>query len=68
MTIMKKLKRYRADWIDLGLTKFAVFFVTLLAAKWWPVLTALPWFCYLTAGILIAARPMMNFLRTPGGK
>jgi hypothetical protein len=68
MTIAEKMKRYRADWIDLGLTKFAVFFMTLLAAKWWPVLTALPWFCYLAVGLLAAARPMTNFLRTSGGK
>jgi hypothetical protein len=68
MTIMERMKRYRADWIDLGLTKFAVFTVTLLAAKWWPVLTSLPWFCYMAAGILIAVKPMADFLRTPGGK
>lgn len=64
MTVIEKMKRYRADWIDLGMTKFAVFFVTLLAAKWWPILTALPWVCYLAVGLLAAARPMIHFMKT----
>ncbi len=64
MMIAEKMKRYQADLTDLGLTKLAVFTVTLLAAKWWPVLTALPWFCYLAVGLLAAARPMMTFMKT----
>ena len=68
MKLLEKMNRYRADLMDLGLTKFAVFAVTLLAAKWWPVLTALPWFCYLAVGLLAAVRPMANFLRPAGGK
>ncbi|MDM7926535.1 MAG: hypothetical protein QUS35_11020 [bacterium] len=66
--ISEKMKRYQADLTDLGLTKFAVFAVTLLAAKWWPVLTSLPWFCYLAVGLLMAARPMAHFLKTTAGK
>lgn len=68
MEVTEKMRRYRADWVDLGLTKFAVFLVTLMAAKWWPILTSLPWFCYATAGVLVSARPMVNFMKTAGGK
>ncbi|MFA5333385.1 MAG: hypothetical protein WC376_02735 [Candidatus Nanoarchaeia archaeon] len=47
--------------LDLGLTKFAVIFVTLAVAKLWSPILSLDWYWYLMFGIILAIKPLSNF-------
>ncbi|MCG2717835.1 MAG: hypothetical protein L6408_03240 [Nanoarchaeota archaeon] len=58
-----KAKEKNLDVWDIGLIKWSVLFITLLAVKFWPVLASLDWYWYLAAGIVVGARPMYRFFR-----
>ncbi|MBL7996749.1 hypothetical protein JNM05_15390 [bacterium] len=60
MNILAKISTYRADWLDLGLTKIAVFGVTLFLAKIWEPILGLDWYWYLILGIAASIRPFMT--------
>ncbi len=49
------------DFWDIGLTKWTMFFFTLLLVKFWPVLLSLDWYWYLLATIILAIRPLTHF-------
>lgn len=54
-------KNSNMDVFDTGLTKWTVFFFTILLVKFWPVLTTLDWYVYLIAAIILAIRPVYHF-------
>ena len=56
----KKAKKMDA-W-DIGFTKLAVFFFTLLLVKFWPAIASLDWYWYLGLAVIAAIRPMSRFL------
>ncbi len=63
--IIDKLNKMHknTDVFDTGLTKWAVFFFTLMLVQFWPVLISLDWYWYLIAAIICAIRPMYHFLK-----
>ncbi|KAB2877950.1 hypothetical protein F9K33_15000 [bacterium] len=63
MRILTQLSSYRADWLDVGLTKIAVFFATLFLAKVWGPILGLEWYWYLILGIIASIKPFMTAIR-----
>ncbi len=59
----EKLKLYKADMVDVGLTKWAVFSATLLLAKLWEPVLSLNWYWYLLIFLVAVIRPMVNFIK-----
>jgi hypothetical protein len=68
MGFFRKLKRYRAGWLDTGLIKGSVLAFALLVAKLWTPILSLPWIVYLAVCAAAAVRPVVNFLKTPSGE
>jgi len=54
----KMVKKLKGN--DLPLIKLSVFSITLLLAKFWPVLLSLNWYWYLIVGVLAAIKPMKH--------
>jgi len=63
MNIINIFKNYKADWLDVVLTKIAVFAGALFIAKIWSPILSLDWYWYVIIWILAAVKPMMNFFR-----
>ena len=63
MNIIKKVTNYKADWIDIAMTKIAVIAATLFFAKLWSPLLILDWYWYLCVWILMAIRPFNTFYK-----
>jgi hypothetical protein len=61
MNIINALKDYRADWVDVGLIKIAVFAGTLFIAKLWNSILGLDWYWCLLVWIIAAIKPLMTF-------
>lgn len=69
MKFIDQLSTFRADWLDVGLTKIAVFGATLFLAKIWTPILGLEWYWYLILGIVASIRPFVTairWLRKPG--
>lgn len=60
MRILTQLSTYKAGWLDVGLTKIAVFGATLFLAKLWEPILGLEWYWYLILSIVAAVRPFMT--------
>ena len=52
-----------SDIYDVSLTKGAVFFATLFLVKFWPELSSLDWYLYITIALILAIRPTYHFLK-----
>lgn len=63
MSIIEKLTSFKADWIDVGLIKIAVFAATLLLAKVWEPILSLEWYWYLIICVVTAIRPFITFYK-----
>jgi hypothetical protein len=63
MEIINRFKNYKADWIDVALTKIAVFTAALFIAKLWNPILDLDWYWYLIIWVLAAVKPIVTFLR-----
>ncbi len=63
MTIINNLKKYKADWIDVALTKTAVFAATLFLAKLWNPVLSLDWYWYIIVCMIAAIKPMITFFK-----
>lgn len=63
MRILTQLSTYKADWLDVGLTKIAVFFATLFFAKIWEPILGLEWYWYLVFWIIAAIKPFMTAMK-----
>ena len=61
MNIISGFKNYKADWIDVALTKIAVFAGALFIAKLWNPILDLEWYWYLIVWIVAAIKPMITF-------
>ena len=61
MNIISGFKNYKADWIDVALTKIAVFAGALFIAKVWDTILDLEWYWYLIIWIVAAIKPMITF-------
>ena len=61
MNIISGFKNYKADWIDVALTKIAVFAGALFIAKVWDAILGLEWYWYLIVWIVAAIKPMITF-------
>ena len=61
MNIISGFKNYKADWIDVALTKIAVFAGALFIAKVWDTILDLEWYWYLIVWIVAAIKPMITF-------
>jgi hypothetical protein len=58
------LRDFKADWIDLGLVKVAVFSAALLIAKFWEPILRLDWYWYLIISVAAAIRPFISAFRS----
>jgi len=63
VNIINAFNNYKADWIDVALTKIAVFTGALFIAKVWDGILSLDWYWYVIIWLLAAFKPMMNFFR-----
>ena len=63
MEIIDHLKKYRADYLDVALTKTAVFGATLFLAKLWNPILSLNWYWYLIICVIAAVKPMITFYK-----
>ena len=61
MNIISAFKNYKADWLDVALTKIAVFAGALFIAKLWNPILDLEWYWYLIVWIAAAIKPMITF-------
>jgi len=61
MNIISGFKNYKADWLDVALTKIAVFAGALFIAKLWNPILDLEWYWYLIVWIAAAIKPMITF-------
>ncbi len=61
MNIINEFKNYKADWIDVTLTKIAVFAGALFIAKVWSPILSLDWYWYFIVWIVAAITPMITF-------
>ena len=61
MDIIKNLKNYKFGWIDVALTKLAVFAATLFLAKLWNPILSLDWYWYIIVCMIAAIKPMITF-------
>ena len=53
-------KHNKTDIWDTGLTKWSVFFFTLMLVKFLPVLLSLEWYVYLVLFLVLAIRPIYH--------
>ena len=60
MGIMGKLQSFKADWIDVGFLKIAVFAAALLFAKLWESILNLDWYWYLIISVAALIRPVIT--------
>ena len=60
MSIMEKLQNFKADWIDVGLIKIAVFAAALLFAKLFESILSLHWYWYLIILVAALIRPVIT--------
>ena len=58
-----KLFSFKAGWVDIALTKIAVFAGALLIAKLWTPILSLDWYWYLAVWILAAIKPLSAFFK-----
>ncbi len=67
MNFIDKLNKMQKnfDIWDMGLTKWTVFFFTLMLVKFWPVLLSLDWYWYLGVAIVLMIRPLYHFFGKP---
>lgn len=63
MNLIEKMSGYRADWLDVGLTKIAVFAGTLFIAKIWEPVLSLEWYWYVIIWIAAAIKPLATFFK-----
>lgn len=63
MNIINAFTNYKADWVDVALTKIAVFAGALFIAKIWNPILDLEWYWYLIVWLLAVIKPMMNFFK-----
>lgn len=60
MSIIEKLTSFKADWIDVGFIKIAVFAATLLLSKLWEPILSLDWYWYLIISVAAVIRPFIT--------
>ena len=60
MSIIEKLRNFKADWIDVGFIKIAVFAVALLFAKLLESILNLDWYWYLIISVVALIRPVIT--------
>jgi len=60
MDLIHKISDFKADWLDVGLTKIAVLGATLMVAKLWEPLLSLEWYWYLIIWVVAAIRPFVT--------
>jgi hypothetical protein len=60
MSILGKLRSFKADWIDVGFLKIAVFAAALLFAKLWKPILSLDWYWYLIILVAALIRPVIT--------
>ncbi len=60
MSIIEKLTSFKADWIDVGFIKIAVFAAALLFAKLWEPILSLDWYWYLIISVAAVIRPFIT--------
>lgn len=58
-----KLFSFKAGWVDIALTKIAVFAFALLIAKLWTPILSLDWYWYFAVWILAAIKPLNAFFK-----
>lgn len=63
MNIINAFTNYKADWLDVALTKIAVFAGALFIAKIWNPILDLEWYWYLIVWLLAVIKLMMNFFK-----
>ncbi len=63
LNFYENIKLYKADLLDVGLTKWAVFSATLLLAKFWEPILSLDWYWYLLVFLFTVIRPISNFIK-----
>lgn len=71
MSIMEQLRSFKADWIDVGFVKIAVFSAALLFAKLWEPILSLDWYWYLTISVAAVIKPVITsykWIRLVGSK
>lgn len=56
-------KNSNMDVLDMGLTKWTMFFFTIVLVKFWPIITTLDWYIYLIAAIILSIRPLYHFFK-----
>ena len=67
MSIIERISDFKADWIDVGLTKIAVFAATLLIAKLWQPILSFPWYWYLLIFLVAVIRPLNTLYKWTRG-
>ncbi|MDO9340670.1 MAG: hypothetical protein Q7T72_09130 [Bacteroidales bacterium] len=60
MSIIEKLRNFKAGWIDVGFIKLAVFAAALLFAKLWESILNLDWYWYLIISVAALIRPVIT--------
>lgn len=63
MSTINNPRNFKADWLDVALTKIAVFAATLFLAKLWSPILDLEWYWYFIVWIIAAIKPMITFYR-----
>ena len=66
MSIIKKVTSFKADWIDVGFIKIAVFAATLLFAKLWDPLLSFDWYWYLIISVVAVIKPVITWYKWIG--
>ncbi len=61
MAIIRRIMQYKADGLDIALTKIAVFAAALLLAKIWRPILDLSWYWYALVWVICAIRPFSKF-------
>jgi hypothetical protein len=54
---------FKAGWVDIALTKIAVFAAALLIAKLWTPILSLEWYWYFAVWIIAAIKPLNAFFK-----
>ena len=60
MSILENSPSFKADWIDVGFIKVAVFAAALLLAKLWEPILSLDWYWYLIISVVAVLRPFIT--------
>ena len=63
MNIISGFKNYKADWMDVALTKIAVFAGALFIAKLWSPILSLDWYWYFIVWIIAAIKPLITIFK-----